>query len=170
MHMPSRRALLRSFVLAAPALALVGCATPQQIAAIAVSDIGLLANGLTAFSPLLATIPGITTALIAQVTAYLSQAVSIAQSVSAATTQVEGQSVIQQIESYFTDAVNLLASFTLPAQLASIVADIKVLIPVIETAVGLVIASAARRVGAVWAKLPSKTLAQARADLQALAH
>lgn len=157
----SRRAALRGSLLAGTALALAACSTgltAAQIAAQTVTDAKLLANGFSGVLAGLQTLHDIPAASATIVTSALSSALAIAQSISSSMTTAAAQPLVTQIETDFSAALSALSVVTLPTPISGIIAAIQVVLPLVETAVGLI-------TGVSVVETPSMSPAKARAVL-----
>jgi len=114
-----------------------GALTAQALAQQTVTDLALIDNGLTALSPLLTT-SGVPAATLATVQADLVTADTFAKAAETATTTAAAQQPVQQAETYLNTALGLVSGLPLPPKVAGIVTALNVLMPVIETAVGIV--------------------------------
>lgn len=132
----SRRSILLAACAALPLAACAGV-TPAQLASDAVTDLGLIANGFTALLPEVSGITGLSSGAVASIENFLSEAKTTASNVSATITQAAALPVVQQIETYFQEALNLLGVVSLPAPFSTVITALKVLLPVVEAAVGL---------------------------------
>jgi hypothetical protein len=130
----NRRTLLcaTAFV---PALSLIGCGgqTASQIAA----DVNLIAGGLSAAVPQIEQIPGVASAVLTQIEAYLATIQADAAKVAGATT-TPPTSIVQEIG----QVVQALASVVLPLVPAGSVIEVTIeaavsLLPVILAAAGV---------------------------------
>ncbi len=131
-----RRTLLMSAGAAALALAACsGSGSSTTVTQEILTYIQDIQTGLTALSPVLSTIPGITASVISTIKGYLAEAVEVALGVTSATSAAAGQSAVAQIETYTMDALTLLSAFTLPGGVGAIVAALKVALPFVEAAV-----------------------------------
>jgi|GEM_PF-2993651 hypothetical protein len=129
----------RTLIAACALTPLAACAglTEQQIASRAVQDMQLVANGLNAAIPELATVTGIPVATLTNVSALFGKAVAAAQGVSASITATAAQSVVTQVVTYFNEAATMLSGLPLPPAFSTTLTALKVLLPVVEVAVGL---------------------------------
>jgi hypothetical protein len=114
-----------------------GAVTAQAIAQQTVTDLALIDNGLTALGPLLTT-SGVPTATLSSIQNDLTLADGFAKAAETATTTAAAQSPVSQAETYLNAALGALNGLPLPPKVAGIVTALNVLMPVIETAVGIV--------------------------------
>lgn len=135
----SRRALMRTVPLASAAagLALAGCSgvSATTITADILTYLGDVETGLTNLAPALEEIPGITASTVASINDDLAQALTVAQTISSATTAAAAQSAIGQVETYVSAGLKLLSGFTLPSGVSTIVTALNIALPFVETAV-----------------------------------
>lgn len=166
-----RRHLIVCAGSAAATLALAGCAAggPTIDIATAAKDIGTIAGGLGGEVTELGAlgIAGFTPAAAAAVNGYIADLQQLATSVGAASSTSQAQSGVQQAESIANAAIGVLAVIPgLPPALSLGLQAVAVLLPEIETAVGLLINKASAR----RAKASALTPDQARLVLQSLAN
>jgi len=138
----SRRRLLSATSIIPVAVALNACKglTAPQIAAQAVSDVKLIASGLVGALPSLGTAAGIPAATVAAVGAGIAKLQTVADAIGQAASNVDAQPLVQQLETLLNAAVGSLAGMALPAPFGPALTAATVLLPVIESLVGLVIA------------------------------
>lgn len=160
----SRRALLRTASLLPIAGAVVACAgqTAATIAATAAQDIGLIGSGLSGALPALAASGVVSSSALSQVTGYINNIEQVATSVTTASTVAQGQSAVQQIETLLNSVVSALAGLTLPAPFGPALSAASVLLPVVETAVGLAITTISSSTAAAPAPQAAMTADEAR--------
>ena len=165
--------LRRNLLLGTTALSVTACAgkTVDQVVVTVAADASTIANGLTGvlaqLGPLASTygISGATMALIGTAVAGLQ---SVATQVSGATTAASAQPMVQKIETYVNTIVSALAGLPLPPPISTALMAAAILLPVIESAVGLIINSASP--GArLSAAAPTMTPDQARLILKGAA-
>jgi hypothetical protein len=152
------------------AAALAGCSASQLAASLPqyAEDAQTIAAGLQASLVQLQSVPGIPAASLAQVSAAIADMQKMAAAISAASTASAALPSVQQLEADVNAVASTLASFSaiMPPQIGIAVQAAAVLLPVIETGVGLV-------VNAVTAPAPATAAAmtpdQARLVLKALA-
>lgn len=144
------------------ALLLAGCAglTAAQISTQTVQDLNLIGQGLSALTPELTAIPGITSAEIATVTTDLQSAESIASAVNTGLTINAGASQVEQIEVAVNDAIGAIAALPLPANVSAGLTAVRTLLATAEVALNVL--------GAPTAAPNAETPDQARAALHAL--
>ena len=87
-------------------------------------------------------IPGVTPAIVATVSDAVAGAQSVAQALKGVLTQAAAQTLVKKLETYVNAVVTALAGLPLPGVLSTIVQAAAVLLPVIETTIGLFVASA----------------------------
>lgn len=130
----------RTFLLGSTAF-VAGCAGQTSnvagLAATVVSDFQLIASGLNAALPGLAATGLVSAGALNTVTTNLQKVSAIAAGIGSASTQAQGQSAVQSIETLLNGAVSAAAAVTQwpPLQAA------QVLLPVLEVGVGLVVAA-----------------------------
>lgn len=158
--MVSRREVL-GLLAAAP---LAGCAgsttTGSVIAGQVVTDVGLIATGLAGALPGLVG-AGLSTSTVATVGGYVNQLQSLASSVTTALTTTSAQPVIQQVLSV-VEEIAAVAGPSLPPPWGLAVSAAEVLLPVLASAVGLVMTQTAT------AAAPAMTPAEARLVLASM--
>ena len=155
----------RSFLTAVcGSAALAGCAglkgvSTQQVAGVVLNDTQIIANGLASVVPALPNIPqniSITLTITAQ------DAAKTASDLSVNMTQVQAAPLVSKIDSYVQVFVKDLATIPTNKVVQGIMADVQILMPLVLTAVGLVLPVATSK-----AASPSQ-IAAARARLAAL--
>lgn len=164
MTLSRRAALQRGLMLACAPIALAGCATltgrtAATIAAQVVSDAQTIATGLSGVLPALTALRTIPAATASSVSTLLSEAIGVAKSISSGMTASAAQPLVKQIEGDVNAAVQALAVLPLPPSIESVLLAAQVLLPVVESAVGLAVPAGAVKGG--------MTPAQARAVLKA---
>jgi|SRR5579883_768902 len=143
-----RRHLLVSTALVPVVLAMEGCngATPQQVAQQAVADVKLIASGLAGALPSLGAAVGISPATVATVGGIVSRIQSVADGVGQAASNLDAQPLIRQLEQLLNAAVAALAGLALPPPFGPALTAATVLLPVIESLVGLALPATAAAV------------------------
>lgn len=134
----SRRRLLAGAAL----LTLAACANAVQVVDTVAQDAAAIAGGLKGVLPQVGTIVGVPAATVAKVGQYVADIQSAAGAVQAAAGSAPGQATaVQQIATAVNGIVGALAAFSavLPSPVSAALAAASVLLPVIESAVGLVI-------------------------------
>lgn len=139
----NRRTLLSGVFALASASALAGCATTSAggLTAANVADIQAIANRFaTVLLPVLSTVPGITPTILATVTTAVNDLNSVASQASTALAAPQATSLVGRVEADVNTALGILSGFSavLPPPLGLILEAASVLLPVIETAVGIV--------------------------------
>jgi len=139
----NRRHLLRTVALV-PVAALVACnaANIQTVTKAVVNDVSLIASGLQGALPQFATVTGISTAQLATITGEVNAIVIAAGQVVEGIAANLAQPIVQQIGADFSTLQSAAAGLNLPDVLKTILAAAQVLLPVIETAVGIFVAAA----------------------------
>lgn len=131
--------LRRSFIISSSALGLAACQTVDKNVAIVAADAKIITNGLAGILPQLGAL-GI--GIPAEVATALASLQSVADSLGAATTVASAQPLVQKIETYVNTIVGALAAIPLiPPPISLVLQAASILLPVLETAVGLVINS-----------------------------
>lgn len=134
----SRRALVRGAVLIPVGLALsaAGCANLSQFA----SDASTIANGLAGILPTIEGVVGVGTSVAATVN-------DIVARIQAGATALAGaagpgaQTIVQQIGAGISALSTALTGFTLPSWVSTVISAAGALLPVVQGAVGLLIAA-----------------------------
>lgn len=140
-----RRSILRTTALAAVLIAPMAACTTGQIQTVeaqALSDLSLVSSGIQAFGPLFSATTGVSATAVAAAEAIISDITAAAATISSATTDTAAQPVVTKIEGYVTALLSIAGQYTLPANVSAILVAAKALLPVIEAAVGIVIAAA----------------------------
>lgn len=151
----SRRTALAAVPAIGAAGLLAGCAnlTAAQVTAQVVQDVNTIAVGLSAEIPALQALSVIPAAVATSAITLINDVKAIAASVSSSLTTTAAQPLVLKIEGNVNALVTLLASFPLPSQISLVLKAAVVLLPVIESAIGLAVPAAASQ---------SMTPAQAR--------
>lgn len=158
-----RRSVLAT--IPAIAVALAGCASTNSTATIsneAVTDLNLIATALEPLGDTVATMAGATPAIVAQVNTDVAQLAAAAQAVAPGISTAVAQPSVMTVASALQAIVNALQGFALPANVQSVLTAAEALLPLVQMAVGIAIAVAAPKAGAM-------TPAQARVVLAAAA-
>jgi hypothetical protein len=152
--MITRRTL--AVLLGATALSACAGQTAAQIGQQAATDAALIATGLENF---LSMAQGVPPATAAKITVYAQDVQRLAASLSASMTASQAQPIVQQIAADVTAVAQAAAGLVPPgSQAAQILADVQLVMPLLQIVVGIVSPAAAA---------PGKADA-ARARLQAL--
>ena len=135
----------RRTVLLAP-LALAACNNPAQIdtvLATVVADAQTIAGGLQGMLPQLGALnlPGLTPAVMAIVGSAVADLQGVATSLQSVSAVASAQPLVQKIESYVNVIVSTLAALPLPPPISTILVAASVLLPVLESTVGLIVNS-----------------------------
>ena len=160
----SRRQLLGGAATGAIALALAGCATGQNAGATlqqAISDAELIANGLAAALPQLGKV--FTAGVLAKASAAIADIKTAAAAVAAAVSASAAQPAVAQLAAAVNGLVAALAGLPLPAPISTALAAAAVLLPIIESTVGMAITAVTAHA------LPAMTPGEARKVLAAMA-
>lgn len=172
--------LRRNLLLGSTALGVTACAgqTVDQDVVMVAADASTIANGLTGvlaqLGPLAATY-GIPASTMASVSTAVAGLQAIAAQMSGVTTAAAAQPMVQKIETYVNTIVSALAAFPLiPPPISTTLTAAAILLPVIESVVGIVInnvaPAAVRRASVGVSNIPTKAQAdQARLILRAAA-
>jgi len=146
--MLSRRALLAATALAVPSLALVGCAgmSSQQVINTAAQDTATIAAGLKGALANIGTlnIKGLTSDKVQTAEMAVADLQVAAAALAQASTAGAAQPIVQQVEGDVNALVGALAGIQWPPEqksIATALAAAQVLVPVIESAVGMVTAA-----------------------------
>lgn len=142
MNTLSRRALLRATAIA-PIAALMACAgqTVPQALQQAASDASLIANGLAAVMPQLS--PLVSASTLATAQGWLTKLQSAASQLAGIPTTTGAVPLVQQIEQGVNAIVGIAAPLLAATPAGPILTAATVLLPVLETAVGLFVPPAA---------------------------
>lgn len=154
----------RAFLLASSAgvLALGGCTTlknffnnitPAEVGQVVLSDLGLIKNGATGLLAALTSLNILSASTSATVSADLTSIVAFVNTVATGMAQSAAQPIVAQIEATLMSVVTALQGINLPTTVEQILAAMQILMPVIETAVGILIKTSAPKVQDVdWAR------------------
>lgn len=119
------------------ATSLAACATGTPTPATVAGDVNLIATAFAAVLPSFASIPGIS----APTTASINQAIGdlqvVATAIVSAATTAAAQPVVRRVEVDVNAIIAVLAGLPLPAPISTVLEAALVLLPVIETAVGM---------------------------------
>lgn len=140
--MLTRRELLSRTILASGAgLTLWGCATANQVASTVAQDASLIATGLKGALANLGAlnIPGLTADKVMTIGLAVAGLQTVATSLLMATTTAVAQPLVQQIETDLNAIVGALAGLPLPPPISTALQAAAILLPVIETAIGMVL-------------------------------
>lgn len=150
----SRRALLGATAIIAP-LTLAGCGAlrstnilPSDKLAQALSDVRDIASGLANVLPSLGSIQGIPTAVVASAGDYVVKIQAVAGQLANVTTATDAQPFIKQLEALVNALVAAVTPFVagIPT-VGPVFAAANVLLPIVETAVGLLVPAQAPMAG-----------------------
>lgn len=126
----------------APMLFLVVACTATQVSSAlqaAASDANIIATGLKADLPAIATIQGVSPATVASIGALVADIQTISSTITAASSATTALPSVQQLEADFNGIASALSALPLPPQVASVLQAASVLLPLIEMSVGLVV-------------------------------
>jgi len=155
--MTNRRGFLATSALVGAGV-IAGCAnlknvTPAVVGQAVVNNLSLIKAGVAALLAVLGTVNVIPPATLVTVTAKLQTISTFINTVAVGMSQAAAQPIIQQIVATFGAVVTALQGLTLPTTVQNILKAIQILMPVIETAVGILIAGAQPKAADVdWAK------------------
>jgi hypothetical protein len=127
-------------------IALVGCTAAQVTAALqqAAADAQSIGNGLKAVLPQIGTLVGINPATVALIGSAVADIQTAAAGIGAAASASAALPSVQQLEGDFNSIVSALAAVPLiPPPISTALQAASILLPPIESAVGLVVAPAA---------------------------
>lgn len=129
-------------VVATAALAACNGQTIATITKTVSDDLHLVSDGLQgALGDLGA--GNIATDVVTKVTGYVNQIAGVVSQVSADVSKLEGQGIVTQVEGLLNSTVSAVANTDLPALFQQVLHAASALLPVIEGAVGLVVAALA---------------------------
>lgn len=159
--------LRRNLLLCTALVPVAACATLDTTLATVAADTNTIALGLKGVLAQLGTlnIPGLTTSVMATVGTAISSLQSVAAAIAGTTTTAAAQPLVQKIESYVNTVVGALALLPLPPPISTALEAAAILLPLIETAVGLATNSVMRPRGV----MPGMTPDQARLILAGIA-
>lgn len=131
--------LRRAFLVAVP-LGACSTITDSGVGKIA-QDVNILATGLNGVLTQLGNISilGLTPAIMSTVGSAIASIQALAVSISTATSTAAAQPLVQKIETYVNTVVSALAVLPLPPAIALALQAASILLPIIETAVGLLV-------------------------------
>lgn len=143
----SRRALFAAIPAFGAVGALAGCATltAAQVTTQVVQDVNTVAVGLSAEIPALQSLNVIPAAVATVATTLINDVKTVAATISTSLTTTAAQPLVSKIEGNVNALVTLLASFPLPTNISLVLKAAVVLLPVIETSIGLVVPAAASK-------------------------
>ncbi len=143
--------LRRSFLMTTALVPVAGCATISQTLnknlAQIISDVSLIANGIGSILPQLSSLVGLSDAARSTIQDAIAGIKLVADQVKGIASTADGQPLIQRLETYLNAIVSALAMLPLPPQISVILQAATVLLPIIETLVGLLIKPSASRFG-----------------------
>lgn len=167
--MLTRREVLRTGAIGAPAILLVGCngLTANQAIGQAAQDAATIAAGLKGSLTSLAAlnIQGLTPDKLQAVGLAVAGIQTVATALSMASSSSQARPLVQQLEADLNAVVDTLAGLPLPPQISLPLQAAAILLPVIETAVGMAVTQLNPPAAAV-----AMTADQARAILIGAAH
>ena len=165
MNALSRRQFFAVSGVSGAALLLAGCDLNGALSA-AATDAQTIAAGLSGAMASLSSlnIPGLTPATVTKVQTAIAAIVTVSKSLSGATSTNSAQPLVQQLEGDVNAVVDALAGLSLPAEISLPLQAAAVLLPVIESAVGLAVSQISSATSAK-AKASPMTADQARALL-----
>jgi hypothetical protein len=142
-----RRTLLSSLALACIT---AGCSsinsggTGATVTTAAVNDAQLIVAALTPLGNQIATMSGVTPALVAQIDAEVAQAEAALPVIQPGVAQAVAAPSVTTIGSVVSSVVSALQGFALPDNVKDVLAAVQTLLPLVEAAVGIAIAVAAK--------------------------
>jgi hypothetical protein len=146
----TRRRLLQTTALTAPALALAACSagsvtSTSTVAQQVIADVSTLALGVASLLPALGTLKGIPADAIAKAGTAINTITAAATQISGTITQAQALPIIQNIGANVNTLISVLTPFLglLPPPYGTVIMAAQVLLPVIEAAVGLAVPPAA---------------------------
>lgn len=138
----TRRGLLRTTALVPVALAMEGCqsgvltsANLQKV----IDDFNTIADGVAAILPTLGTINGIGSGTVALVGKIIAGVEKVAGAVSSTLTETAAAPLVTKLETGVGNVIAALKGVSLPGIISTILRDAEMLLPVLKTAVGLVV-------------------------------
>lgn len=143
----SRRSLLtQAFALGAVLPVLASCGTNSFAAGLqqATSDVSLIATGLqSSLAQLTAlNVPGMTPGTLAKIGTAIGEIQTVNAALGSVATATQAQPLIAQLEAAINALVATAATLPLPPQIQLPIAAAAILLPVIETAIGLAVSAA----------------------------
>jgi hypothetical protein len=175
MHMNRRTLLANSSIVAIglTAVGIVGCAglTTNQVLSQAAADANAIAQGLKNILPQIGALAGVSPATVATVGQAIADIQTVAAAITGATTAGAAQPSVVQLETDLNAIVAALASLTvIPPPISTALMAASILLPLIETAVGMVVPAQASlaMAKAVRTSAPITTELQARNFLNGL--
>lgn len=118
---------------------LASCAgkSPSSTLAQVITDVGTIAAGLAGVLPSLAKVTGISQETINNINVWIADLQKAGTAIVSATTVAAAQPIVQQVETDVNAIVAALSGLPLPSAIETVVLAASILLPVIETAVGL---------------------------------
>lgn len=139
----TRRALLRTTFLIAPALALASCSgvtgAVDAVTAVApqvARDVAAIAAALAAILPDIASLTGASAAVISRISASIEAVRATASAIGGATTST-ASGLVQQFVTGVTSVVGMLGGVHLPTWVSAVLVAAGSLLPIIEQGVGI---------------------------------
>lgn len=134
----------RATLLSAAGLAILvsGCKTGSVTPAQVSSDISSVANGLKNALPAMAATSGMNTVMMAKIAQAVADVQAVAAGFSTTDTQAAQQSLVTRIMADMQSVTTTLSGLSLSKTASDILNAINILLPVIETAVGMMVAGA----------------------------
>lgn len=119
---------------------LAACAGTDQTVKIVATDVQLIANGLQGILPNLGTLAGLSPESLATIANALADLQQVASAIAQTSTTAEEKPLVQKVEAYVNTIVSILAAIPLiPPPISTVLQAAAILLPIIETAVGLVV-------------------------------
>lgn len=142
----------RTMLIGAAAVPLAACssAQPDPNLTQAVADVNALSAGLSGMLAGLSAsgVSGLTPDVLATVNGAIANLKTAAAAIAKTATAVAAQPVVQQVEGYVNTVVSVLGALPLPPPISTILEAASVLLPIIETTVGLLAPTAGMRMKA----------------------
>jgi hypothetical protein len=134
--------LRRNFLIATTAIVpITGCSTIAQTfdskLSLLVSDVTLIANGVSSLLPTIGSIAGLSDTVKSTIQLAIDGIREVANQIKGVTSTAAGQPWIQKLETYLNAIVSALSMLPLPPQVSVILQAATVLLPILETIVGL---------------------------------
>lgn len=134
--------LRRNMLIAVPVLTVAGCQVPaSQTISNVVSDVQIIGDGLQGVFAQLGqlSLPALTPSIMSTVGNAITNLQKVAAALGAVNTTAAAQPLVKKIETYVNAVVSALAMLPLPPPISTAIQAAAILLPIIETAVGLAI-------------------------------
>lgn len=145
----NRRQFLSAGSALVGAAALAACATtlnphPGPITPASVAqDVTLISSAFAAVVPQLSAVPGVTPAVTQAVNNAVADLQAVAGAIATADTAAAAKPLVVRVEANVNAVVAVLAGLPLPAPISSVLHAASILLPIIETAVGIIVPAGA---------------------------